>query len=767
MEIYQDSSLSIHERVKDLIYHMSLKEKVGQLNQKMYGWNAYKKTDNGYELTDAFKEHVSKFDGMGALYGLFRADPWSNVNFSNGIAAKDSAIVTNMVQQYIKENTRLGIPVLFSEECPHGHQALDSTLFPTHIGSGASWNPDLQQQISQCVAEELRVRGAHLGLVSTLDIVRDPRWGRTEECFSEDPYLSARMTKAVVRGMQDEVNEKGVSPKVISVLKHFAAQGAGIGGHNSAPALIGERELRELYLPPMKAGVESGALACMAAYNEIDGVLCHANGRLLTGILRDEWNFKGIVMADGTALDRLLKLTGDQELAAAYGLKAGVDLSLWDNVYTTIKTAVENGKVQEELVDQSVSRVLYLKFKLGLFDDRRFIEESEPLKVIGCRKSTEINLNMARQSVVLLKNKNNILPINKRIKKVAVIGPSANNIYSLLGDYTPPQRKGNVITILDGIRSIVNQDTVVSYAKGSGFRDNSSSDLLAAKKIADEADIVVMALGGTSARDFNMEFENNGAVKQYSEREMDCGENVDVANLDLGGAQQELVQEIVSTGTPVVAVLIQGRPYSIPRISQQCDAILTGWYPGQQGGRAIAEVLFGDVNPNGKLPVSIPYSSMQLPVYYNYKDSGAKVNYFDMSGIALYPFGHGLSYTSFDYCFSINSKEVITLRELKDSKKVKVSVDVKNSGNRDGYEVCQLYIKDMEASVTQRIKELKGFKKVWLRENETRTITFTLGFEELAIWNIDMDFDIEPGTVKLMVGGSSATSIEKDLLIKV
>lgn len=761
MEKYQNSNYPINERVEDLMNHMSLKEKVGQLNQKMYGWNAFVKTNEGYELTIAFKEHVSKFGGMGALYGLFRADPWSRVDFSNGISIEDSAVVTNMIQRYIKENTRLGIPTLLSEECPHGHQSLDSTLFPTNIGSGASWNPELQQQISSHVAEELIVRGVHLGLVSTLDIMRDPRWGRTEECFSEDTYLTSKMTEAVVRGMQGEDQ----APKIISVLKHFIAQGAGVGGHNSGPALIGERELREVFLPPMKAGVEVGALACMAAYNEIDGVPCHANPHLLTEILRKEWEFNGIVMADGKAVDRLLKLTGEQELAAAYALEAGVDLSLWDDVYMTIQAGVEKGKIKEELVDRAVSRVLYIKFKLGLFDNQRYIAQDRPAMVVGCDQFKESSLEMARQSIVLLKNENDILPLNKTINKIAVIGPNADNLYNMLGDYTPPQRKGSGITILNGIHSIVGQGTEVMYARGCDIRNKSKADFDNAKEIARKSDVAVVVLGGSSTRNFEMDFENNGAVKSYDETEMDCGENVDVADLNLGGVQEALIKEIVATGTPVIAVLIQGRPHSVPWIAKHCKAVLSGWYPGPSGGQAIAEVLFGDINPNGKLPVSIPISSMQLPVYYNYKNSGGKESYHDMGGKALYPFGHGLSYTSFDFSFTNENTEKVTLADLKSSKNVKVSVEVKNTGNSDGYEVVQLYTKDLQASVTQRIKELKGFKKVWMKAGETKVITFELDHEALAIWNTSMNFEVEPGTVKLMVGGSSDTIIAKELLI--
>ncbi|SDM56046.1 glycoside hydrolase family 3 N-terminal domain-containing protein [Sediminibacillus halophilus] len=756
MEFYEDKSFPTEERVDRLLKEMTLKEKVGQLNQKLYGWQAYRKTEDGYELTDLFKKHVEQFDGMGALYGLFRADPWSAVDFNNGIAVEDSAMVTNMIQKYLEDNTRLGIPVLFSEECPHGHQALGSTLYPTNIGAGASWNPSLQRQVSSHVASELRARGSHLGLVSTLDIVRDPRWGRTEECFSEDPYLSAKMTEAVLEGMQGTAGEFD-EDKAVAVLKHFAAQGAGVGGHNSGPALIGERELREIFLPPMKAAVQSGALACMAAYNEIDGVPCHGNKQLLTNILRNEWGYQGIVMADGTALDRLMMLTGDKELAAAYALEAGVDLSLWDEVYLSIESTVRNGKIDEQLVDQAVRRMLMIKHNLGLFDERKWTPVSKASLIVGHEKFEKTNLEMARQSLVLLKNEENILPL-EGIKKLAVIGPSADNLYNMLGDYTPPQKPGSGSTVLDGIRSMAPADVEISYSKGCGIRDSSMAGFAEARQIASGSDVAIVVAGGSSARDFSMDFEDNGAVKHYDAAEMDCGENVDVADLSLGGVQSQLIQQITETGTPVVLILIQGRPHAIPWEAEHCSAILCGWYPGPSGGTAIAEAIFGRFNPSGKLPVSIPASSMQLPVYYNAKDSGAKEDYFDMSGKALFPFGHGLSYTTFSYRFMSNEEKSLSLSELEEGNQFDIAVEVNNVGERAGYEVVQLYIKDMEASVTQRKKELKGFDKIWLEPGESKVIHFQLGKEQLSVWNIQMKETVEPGLVKVMVGGSSETT---------
>ncbi|MFC4386647.1 glycoside hydrolase family 3 N-terminal domain-containing protein [Gracilibacillus marinus] len=749
----------IAQQVEQLLKKMTLKEKVGQLNQKLYGWQVYKRNGDTYELTDMFKQHVEEFQGVGALYGLFRADPWSGVHFGNGIPVEDSLIVTNLVQQYVKENTRLGIPVLFSEECPHGHQALDSTVFPTNIGAGATWNPELQRKVSEYVSTELKEKGVHLGLVSTLDIARDPRWGRTEECFSEDPYLSARMTEAVVKGMQGEKEDK---KEVIAVLKHFAAQGSAVGGHNAGPALIGERELREIHIPAMKAGIEAGALACMAAYNEIDGVPCHANSFLLTKLLREELGFEGFVMADGVALERLLHLTGDKELAAKYALEAGVDLSLWDDIYTQIESAVANGVIKEETVDIAVSRILSIKYMLGLFSNEK--ETTNQIKA-DREEGKELNLAVARESITLLKNKDSILPLSKQKQTIAVIGPNADNVYNLLGDYTPPQREGAVVTIKEGIVDIAGRDADVLYTKGCDLRTTDKSGFDRAKEIAEEADVVVVALGGSSAREFGMTFHANGAVVNTGNAEMDSGENIDVLDLDLGGVQEDLVKELAAIGKPMIGVFIQGRPHSLANIEEDLDAILIGWYPGQQGGRAIAEILFGEVNPSGRLPISIPSHTGQLPVYYNYKDSGGMRDYYDGVGEAMYPFGYGLSYSTFDYQFDLDEPIHTTKEKLRNGEKVKVEVQVTNEGPYDGNVVMQLYCRDVQSSVTQRIKELKDFQKVWLHAGETKHISLTLDEQDLAIWNIRMEQVLEKGTVILMVGDSPDKLIEKELLI--
>jgi len=763
MELYRDKLAPIDVRVEDLLGRMTLKEKVGQLNQRMYGWHAYRKTEQGFELTEAFMEEVAAHDGMGALYGLFRADPWSKVTYANGITAANSAKVANMIQRYVIENTRLGIPVLLSEECPHGHQALDGTLTPTNIGIGATWNPQLSEQAYAHVAAEIRARGGHLGLVSTLDLMRDPRWGRSEECFSEDPYLAAQFTTAAVKGLQgDRHKEEDLAQlapnKVAAILKHFCGQGAGEGGLNAFPASIGEREMREIHLPGMEAGVEAGALGFMAAYNEIDGIPCHANRKLLTGILREEWGFDGIVMADGTAIDRLLVLTGDYESAASLALTAGVDLSLWDKAFSTLEQAVQQGKVQTSFIDQAVRRVLHLKYRMGLFENPYTAEEAA-VEIVGSETARQLNLQLARESAVLLKNDNQLLPLGTDMSQIAVIGPNADALYNQLGDYTAIQRADSGVTVFEGIKEAAGATKVV-YAKGCSVRSNNRDGFAEAIELARQSEVAILVMGGSSARNFDLKFDVNGAaiVEDSQPSDMDCGEGVDLADLRLGGVQPELIREIAATGTPVVLVLIQGRPHVISDVVQDCSAILTGWYPGPEGGRAIGEILLGAVNPSGKLPVTIPYSSMSLPSYYNRKDQGHEPRYADSSRLALYPFGHGLSYTTFAYTNIRAVQSEKAMKDLASGGSFEITIDVENTGRIAGAEVVQMYIKDMEASVTRRMKELKGFQKVWLEPGEKRKLTFYLTASELSLWNPEMVRTMEAGQVKVMVGGDSLSA---------
>lgn len=737
----------------DFIEQMTLMEKVGQLNQHLYGWQTFQKDAQGhYELTQIFKDYIQKFGGTGAIYGILRADPWSGMNEKNGVAKDESLKVVNMIQDYIKEHTRLKIPALITEECVHGHQGLHSMMYPTNISMGMTWNPDLLQQICQEVSDELACKGGHLALFPALDVMRDPRWGRTEECFSEDPFLTSEMAKAAVKGFQyDSDNHVAV------VLKHLCAQGAATGGHNSGAASIGPRELREIFLPPVEAGVKAGAHAVMAAYNEIDGVPCHANKHLLNDILRQEYGFNGVVMSDGCALDRLLLMEPDVSKAAAKANQAGVDLSLWDDVYTHLHESVENGYLDESVVNQSVKRILQLKDKLGLFDE----------KALPCLKKShqqELALQAARECQVLLKNIG-ILPLES-VQKVAVIGPNAHNFMNMLGDYTSFQKEEDVITVYQGLKSLLAPNVEVEYALGCKIRDCTKEYFQAAIELAKKSDVVILALGGSSARNFKMEFESNGAVKtSYDKDEMNCGENVDKACLDLDGVQNELLDEIYKVNPHIVTVLIQGRPHSIENVVAKSQAVLSAWYPGNMGGLAISETLVGKNNPCGKLSMSIPRSSMQLPCFYNGKYSGAKEDYADMSGKPLYPFGYGLSYSSFIYDNICLSKTHFTKEEL-ESTGLDVSLDVYNDSGYDGYEVVQIYIVDNESSVCQRYQELKGFKKVFIASHQKQNVSIHLEGESFKIWNIDMQHLIEEGTFNILIGKDSQQCVTKKIYVE-
>jgi len=757
MADYKNADLPIAQRVEDLLARMTLKEKIGQLNQHMYGWDAYKRNGEHIELTDLFKQQVAFGNGMGALYGLFRADPWSKVTHDNGIPTALSGKVANEIQRYVREHTRLGIPVLLSEECPHGHQALDSTLLPVNLAVGSTWNPALAERAYSYVAAEIRSRGAHLGLVSALDLLLEPRWGRTEECYGEDPYLAARFTEAVVHGLQGNGGDAlKSSSKVAAVLKHLCAQGAAQGGHNAGPANIGERELREIHLPAALAGINAGAKGLMAAYNEIDGVPCHANSWLLEHVLRDEWKFEGTVMADGCAVDRLTALAGHYEAAAAMALQAGVDLSLWDKSFTTLEAAVTQGLADIRDVDRSVRRVLTLKFELGLFD-QPFVDESLAAATVGAAEAKEVNVQLARESVVLLKNTNGILPLAAALGRIAVIGPNADQVYNQLGDYTSIQRPGTCTTVLKGIQQLAPTGTEIVYARGCSIRDEKEEGLEEAVAAAKEADLAVVVIGGSSARDFGDQFDSNGAIIMGGNHtgEMDCGEGVDLADLRLGGVQEKLLEQLAATGTPLVAIVIQGRPHVLEVVERHCAAVLCAFYPGPEGGTALAEILFGHVNPSGKLPVSLPRSSSQLPVYYHQKNQGRRRPYVDMSEQPLYPFGYGLSYSKFRCEFAAVSNLTMSASELEAGAKLAVTVNVINEGQCAGAETVQLYIQAQGSPITRRIRELKGFRKVELQPGEQTSIRFELGKDELAIWNTRMEFKVEPCELTLFVGGNS------------
>ncbi|PTM87141.1 glycoside hydrolase family 3 N-terminal domain-containing protein [Streptomyces sp. VMFN-G11Ma] len=743
---YMDPAAPVADRVRDLLGRMTLTEKVGQVNQRMYGWDAYERTPDGaHRLTAAFRKEVAAFDGMGALYGLQRADAWSGVGFEDGLDAQDGARMAAEVQRHVRENTRLGIPVLLVEEMPHGHQALDGTVLPVNLAVGATWDPGLYAEAAAAAAAELRARGAHLALVSALDLVRDPRWGRAEECFGEDPYLAARLTEALVEGARR--SQVGV------VLKHFAGQGATVGGRNSAETELGVRELHEIHLAAARAGVVAGAAGVMAAYNEFDGLPCVASRYLLTEVLRERWEFDGIVMADGTAVDRLVRLTGDPVSAAALALDAGCDLSLWDTSFTTLGEAVSRGLVAEEALDAAVARVLTLKFRLGLFErtvpsDTGDSEHSGDLGDLG-----DLSERIARASVTLLSHDGSVLPLSHSIRRIAVLGPNADSLAQQIGDYTAPQRPGSGITVLQGIRAAARSGTEVVYARGCELVGDDVSGVPAAIALAAEADVAVLVLGGSSARSGDTVFDANGAAVTGSgtPSDMTCGEGVDLADLALPGGQLALLDAVSATGTPVVVVLIQGRPHALPDFTGTASAVLSAWYLGPRGGRAVADVLFGNCEPRGRLSVSVPRSAAQLPVYYNGKDHRYR-GYVDQSALPRHAFGHGLSYTSVEY----GLPRLSTRRVTADAPDLTCRVTVRNTGSRQAHETVQLYVRRLSGGTSwPRVRELRGFVRLDIAPGAEAEAVLTIDRSTLASIDRDLCLTVEPGEVEVETGPAS------------
>ncbi|XIN58118.1 glycoside hydrolase family 3 C-terminal domain-containing protein [Enterococcus faecium] len=735
---YQNPKLTIRQRVEDLLSRMNIAEKVGQVNQHLYGWECYEKNGDKIELTEKLKEHVKWGGGLGALYGLFRSDPWSKTDYKNGIPAKESWKVANLVQEYVLQHSRWKIPVLLVEECPHGHQGLDGISYPTNIGRGNTFNVALLEQTSRLMAKELAAKGVHLALVSTLDLAKDPRWGRTEECFGEDPILSARFSEAIIRGFQGEIISEKVSfldqtveeinkkkDQIGVVLKHCIAQGEALGGHNSGTVTIGRREFSDIYGPLLKS--TRNAVGVMAAYNDIDGVPCHINRALFEQTLRKEIGYQGIIMADGVALDRLSDVFTDKKTAAAYALAAGIDLSLWDETYTKIAEAIDDQVVDEQLLDQAVRRVLSVKFLLGLFE-QPFANDPKEYWDHLMEESEHLNLETAKESITLLKN-DGILPLEQQVKNIAVIGPNAHDVYHLLGDYSAPQTEDRLKkTIVQEIKTEFPQSKV-SYAQGCEVRNQEDQEekLLEAVTLAQNSDVIIAVLGGSSARNFDMEFLRNGAVSSKGIN-MDSGENVDVASLSLGGYQEQLIEQLHQLGKPIITILVQGRPYDLMKIESLTNAIATAWFPGQEGGKAIAQMISGRNNPSGRLSLSYPINSQQLPVYYYQRAASKQENYYDLSGSPVYPFGHGLSYTTFEY----SQMEVKT-----DIDKVIISIKVKNTGSVSGKTSTLVYVRLIDGAVIQRTKLLKAFRKDKLQSQEERLLVFELTSEDFSYMDID------------------------------
>jgi beta-glucosidase len=741
---YRNPNLRAEQRAADLVKRMTLEEKVDQLA----GGRRRARSSDNPEEKQAFE----------ALLKMYRED--------SQVSARDAAAARNAAQHFLMEKTRLGIPAIFPGEALHGFMAYGSTSFPQVLGLASTWDPELVQQAFTAAGDEMASAGVNQALSPVLDLGRDPRWGRTEETYGEDSYLVAHMGVAAITGLQ------GTSwnidrHHVMATMKHFAAHGQPESGTNTAPANFSERDLRETFLVPFRAAVQEAHVgSAMASYNEIDGIPNHINHWLLDRVLRQEWGFRGYVMSDGGGLQMLVEthhVAADFAEAARKALAAGVDYDLSDGaVYATLVDQVRAGKVPEAELDQAVQRVLEAKFRLGLFENP-YVDPDYTQKITNSPEHQQLALKVAQKAIVLLKNDNNLLPLDlKKLKTIAVIGPNAADVH--LGGYSRDPGPGNQISILDGIRKRVGDSAKVLYAEGckittgkqgwSAWYENKvmqpdanadAEGIRAAAAVARQADVAIVVVG-----------ENESTNREaWSEQHLG-----DRDSLDLLGSQQALIQAIVETGKPVVVLLINGRPLSINYVKEHVPAILEGWYLGEQGGTAAAKVLFGDVNPGGKLPITFPRTVGQLPDFYNHKPSRNRSYLFD-SREPLFPFGYGLSYTQFRF-----ENVRVEPKTILPGGSAKVSVDITNTGSRAGDEVAQLYFHQRVASITRPVKQLRGFKRVSLEPGQKITVDFTLTPEDLSLIDVNMNRVVEPGTFDLMVGANSAdtTSIPLEVV---
>ena len=742
---YKDRCLSIDIRLSDLLSRMTLEEKVGQLLCPL-GWEMYEIHGSEVHPSEKFKQLI-KERNVGMLWAIYRADPWTKKTIANGLNPELAAKAGNALQKYVMENTRLGIPMFLAEEAPHGHMAIGATVFPTGIGMAATWSPELVKEVGQVIAKEIRSQGGHISYGPVLDLTRDPRWSRVEETFGEDPVLSGILGASMVDGLGGgNLSQKYAT---IATLKHFLAYAVPEGGQNGNYASVGIRDLHQNFLPPFRKAIDAGALSVMTSYNSIDGIPCTSNHYLLTQLLRNEWKFRGFVVSDlysieGIHESHFVALT--KENAAIQSVTAGVDVDLGGDAYTNLCHAVQSGQMDKAVIDTAVCRVLRMKFEMGLFE-HPYVDPKIAAKTVRRKEHIELARKIAQSSITLLKNENSILPLSKMINKVAVIGPNADNRYNMLGDYTAPQEDSNVKTVLDGILTKLSPSRV-EYVRGCAIRDTTVNEIEQAIEAARRSEVVIVVVGGSSARDFKTSYKETGAAvaEEGSVSDMECGEGFDRASLSLLGRQQELLESLQKTGKPLIVVYIEGRPLEKNWASEYADALLTAYYPGQEGGNAIADVLFGDYNPSGRLPISVPRSVGQIPVYYN-KKAPRNHDYVEVSSSPLYSFGYGMSYTTFEY----SALQVVQ----KSARCFEVSFKVKNTGKYDGEEVSQLYMRDEYASVVQPMKQLKHFERFHLKKGEEKKVTFVLTEEDFFLVNYTLKKVVESGNFHLMIGAAS------------
>ena len=712
----RSQSNDVESRVNALLAKMSFEEKLGQLQQ---------------------------LDGEGN--GTYRPEHLDLVR--KGLLGSTlnvrGAERTNQLQRVAVEESRLKIPLIFGFDVIHGYR----TIFPIPLGESASWDPATVEKGASVAAAEARASGVHWTFAPMVDIARDPRWGRIAEGAGEDTFLGMAMARARVRGFQG--TDYSAQDKVVACAKHFVAYGAAEGGRDYNTTDMSENTLRSVYLPPFKAAVDAGVGTLMSAFNDLNGVPTSANPFTLTQVLRREWKFDGFVVSDYTAVQELINhgLAANGKDAAQHALNAGVDMEMVSRLFNQNgPSLVKEGKINQATIDEAVRRILRIKFRLGLFD-RPYADEARERAAILSAANVAAARAAAARSFVLLKNDGGLLPLRKETKSIAVIGPLGDSKTDMIGSWSGDGKADDAVTLLAGIKSAAPSATV-TYAKGCDVKSDSSEGFAEAVRIAQQADVVIMAVGESADM---------------------SGEASSRSSLDLPGRQLDLLKAIQQTGKPMVAVLMNGRPLTISWLATNAGAILETWFSGTQGGNAIADVLFGDVNPGGKLPATFPRNVGQVPLYYNHMHTGRPPvenqkytsKYLDSPWTPLYPFGFGMSYTQFRI-----SNLQLSAPSIRPDGRVTVTVDVENTGQRAGDEVVQLYIRDVAASMTRPVMELKGFQRIALQPGGKRRVEFVLGSEHLGFYNRDLKFVVEPGEFKIMVGANSQDVTETSLIVQ-
>ena len=739
---YQDSSLSAEQRLADLLPRMTLEEKVGQMSQYV-----------GIEHVAASEKHMTveelaKSDARGFYPGLHSSQMPAFIetgkvgSFLHVLTAKEANLL-----QYHAQKTRLGIPLLIGIDAIHGTAMVrGATVYPAPMGMASTWNLDLVRQASAETALEMRATGSHWTFTPNIDIARDARWGRVGETFGEDTYLVGEMGVATIEGLQQ--GDFTGPNKVIANAKHWVAGGDPINGINLSPMDVSLRTLREDFFPPFKRAIEAGVFTFMAAHNEINGVPAHSNRFILTDVLRNEWGFKGFVVSDWMDVGRLHtfhRTATSQKDAVRQTVNAGMDMHMHGPKFLPpLVELVQQGLITEDRIEASAKPILLAKFKLGLFDNP-FVDESAVSDKLYTKKHQKTALEMARQSIVLLTNNNDILPLS-RDTKVFVTGPNANSD-AILGDWVLPQPPENITTVLEGLQALP-ATNIDFYDVGNQVKTLTTKDIKAAAKRAKNSDVALVVVGENPLR--------------YDRKGKTSGENVARSSLDLFGRQLELIKGIQATGTPVIVVLVNGRPIAEPWLVDNTEAIIEAWEPGAMGGQAIAEIIYGLTNPSGKLPITVPFSVGHGQATYDHKPTAYKHKYVDAPTRNLFEFGYGLSYTNFSYTKPLLKNRIVSLGES-----TSVSTRVTNTGNVAGFETVQLYIRDNFSEVTRPVKELKGFKKIKLAPGQSKTVEFDVKPNMLAYYNLEMDYVVEPGRFTLMLGSSSRKSDLKKVQLKV